>query len=717
MGCEFSKLVGSLDSPRLRGNFKTRNRENRVRADAAVYQLANLNNTSSPVNIPKVDVPKLDDKKLKEEENEKQAEDLRRIELSDALKQKYFKGGDERRRQQTLLQNLVHEEYRKTITEVYEIGNGKQLGSGGFGTVQIVTRHATGKEFALKTVELDRVKDKKSFDFFIKEIEIMKNLDHPNIVRLQEVFHTPSYLFMIMDLCTGGNLLQSYKFKTEKAAANIIRCIVNAIRYCHDRGIAHRDLKLDNIVYEHNGSDAVVKLVDFGLSCYTSDYTLEHDVVGTWVCMAPEVIKGHHNPCACDMWSIGVIAYLLLCGYPPFTGQDKEKLKWQITHGTYKFHESSWGKISLLAKSFITRLLVRNPQERMTAAEAQHHPWLSNDIKGIDSPLPAEVAKSIIKFRDASLLKKLALKTVARAMEADQVLLLEREFEKADTRNAGLITMSDLKQLLKRSFVAHGISHEGHVGQRRSITFRRSSISQDHLLSIFNALNVDHSGSLSLNDFIAASMSRRALDERRLRLAFDRLDFDHNGYISVDDLELVVGTGADHDELKKAISEFDSTGDGLITFEEFSAAMRCAEEVGVLDMATMHRKSLNIQLKNITRNDMRTLVEETTEDKNDSEESNEKRNNTLLDHLSNISTDDTETKETESETHDEVHRASILRSAVLLKDAVHYNGNRKGEQEANAPECSAPNKAVPIASRVIKSLFNTKLPGPLSPKR
>ncbi|CAM9098341.1 unnamed protein product, partial [Hapterophycus canaliculatus] len=337
----------------------------------------------------------------------------------------------EGRQNQSLVQNLVHDEFRRRITEVYDMNEGPLLGKGGFGTVQTVVHKESGKKYALKAVELSRVKDEKSLDFFFREVEVMRKLDHPNICRLHAVYPTVEHLFMVMDLCEGGDLLTTYHFKSEQDAANIVLKVTNAVRYMHDRYIAHRDLKLDNILTDDTKEGGDVKLVDFGLSAHFKDFRLEHDVVGTWVYMAPEVISGSHFPRTCDMWSIGVIAYLLLCGYPPFGGSSTAELKEQIQHGTYQFHHDAWSSISGKAKNFIKRLLVRNPQERMSAAEAQHHPWLHNHDPSLkEKNLSKEALTNLVAFRKTNALKKLALELVARSLDHEQIRNLEKDFAK-----------------------------------------------------------------------------------------------------------------------------------------------------------------------------------------------------------------------------------------------------------------------------------------------
>ncbi|CAM9143785.1 unnamed protein product [Ectocarpus sp. 12 AP-2014] len=476
----------------------------------------------------------------------------------------------EGRQNQSLIHNLVHDEFRRRITEVYDMNEGSLLGKGGFGTVQTVVHKETRKKFALKAVELSRVKDEKSLNFFFREVEVMRQLDHPNICRLHAVYPTVEHLFMVMDLCEGGDLLTTYHFKSERNAANIVLRVTNAVRYMHDRNIAHRDLKLDNILTDETKEGADVKLVDFGLSAHFKDFQLEHDVVGTWVYMAPEVISGSHFPRTCDMWSIGVIAYLLLCGYPPFGGSSTAELKEQIQHGTYQFHHEAWSDISGKAKNFIKRLLVRNPQERMSAAEAQHHPWLNNhDPSGKDSKLSKAAVHNLVNFRQTNALKKLALELVARSLDVEQIRNLEKDFAKMDRDGSGTISLEEFDTVLSS----------------------QASLSKADIRAIFASVDVDNRNELNFNEFLAATLERRQLDEMRLRLAFDRLDFDHSGTIDATDLRNIVGSDLGQEGIDEIFKEFDLNKDGEIDFGEFKLAMRKADAPG-LRLATYRSASM-----------------------------------------------------------------------------------------------------------------------------
>lgn len=206
-----------------------------------------------------------------------------------------------------------------------------------------------------------------------REIDILKEVDHPNIIRLKDVYEDKKYLHLITELCTGGELFDRIIEKTnskeghfsEQDAAKLIRDICDAIAYCHDvKQIVHRDLKPENFLYATKDDDAPIKIIDFGLSRHdTQNFGVMKTKVGTPYYVAPEVLKREYTK-SCDVWSIGVIAYILLCGYPPFYGDSDNEIFESVRVGRYEFPSPEWDDISDDAKDFIKCLLKLNPAER-----------------------------------------------------------------------------------------------------------------------------------------------------------------------------------------------------------------------------------------------------------------------------------------------------------------------------------------------------------------
>jgi len=248
----------------------------------------------------------------------------------------------------------------------------------------------------------------------------------------------------------------------------------------------------------------------------------------------------------------------------------------------------------------------------MTAAEAQHHPWLNKNFKSepeIANTLPKEVVENIVKFREQNLLKKLALKSVARTLESDLIKKLQREFKKVDTSENGVISLTELHETLKKTLPDWEKADSGIISEdSANALFKKIVYSSNNAKTkaVLDGVAMDGSTSLSFNDFMAASMSRRFLDEKTLRLAFDRLDYDHSGAISVHNLELVVGEKANDEALKAAINEWDRDGDGVIDFREFCKAM-LKNDFGAFELATMRNNKFDS--KELTENDLK-LVEE-----------------------------------------------------------------------------------------------------------
>merc|ERR1712000_656975 len=188
------------------------------------------------------------------------------------------------------------------------------------------------------------------------EVDILTQVDHPNIISLEEVFDTPDTLYLVMELITGGELFDKITeigAYSEQTAAELVKNIVSAVKYLHDRGIAHRDLKPTNLLLKDDEDLTNVKIADFGLSKIMGDNTMMQTACGTPIYVAPEVLSGEAYEKEVDMWSIGVITYILLCGFPPF-----------------------FDDVSDQAKDFIDNLLLVDPALRLTAEQALEHPWL-----------------------------------------------------------------------------------------------------------------------------------------------------------------------------------------------------------------------------------------------------------------------------------------------------------------------------------------------------
>ena len=218
----------------------------------------------------------------------------------------------------------------------------------------------------------------------LDEIEIMCQLDHPNIIKLEEVYESEDFIYLVEELCTGGELFdrldeQPNYCYTEEQSANLVLQIVSAVQYIHSQGIIHRDLKLENFLFYSPDSDSNLKMIDFGLSKHLKYGNREKDAVGTPYTVAPEVIKGSYDG-KCDVWGVGVITFLLMCGDPPFGGCNGEPLKIvrrNILGGRYQFKPTQvWDNVSDEAKDFIRSLLQVNPEDRPSSKKLHWSPWL-----------------------------------------------------------------------------------------------------------------------------------------------------------------------------------------------------------------------------------------------------------------------------------------------------------------------------------------------------
>ncbi|XP_077569216.1 serine/threonine-protein kinase 33 [Stigmatopora nigra] len=275
---------------------------------------------------------------------------------------------------------------------------GKKLGHGSYGVVYEATQIRTQTQWAIKTVCKAEPGSNK-IKMLEQEIKILKQVDHPHILRLEEIYETAQMTYLITELCVGGELKQVLKqkgFFPEEEARHIIGCLAHAITYLHRKNIMHRDLKLENILVKNSLDDyngkLDIKVADFGLSVKTygvgSDSILS-DVCGTPIYMAPEMMSQRGYTHWCDMWSVGVIMYILLCGEPPFVSKSKENRLKEIRTIGVQFFSPIWDAVSDAAKTVVTCLLKENPAYRMSANQLRDNPWITGDTSTPALPLNA----------------------------------------------------------------------------------------------------------------------------------------------------------------------------------------------------------------------------------------------------------------------------------------------------------------------------------------
>jgi len=270
-----------------------------------------------------------------------------------------------------------------SIEDFYNIDMNDELGRGGFAIVRKATNKSTGvvaaaKYISKKDVPADELK------CLTREIDIMRKVDHPNVIKMFEVFEDDDYVIILTELVDGGELF--YKIVdigsfSENDAARIVKQLCQGVKYLHSMGIAHRDLKPENLLCSGDGADMVIKIADFGLSKVFNEGDQLKTSCGTPDYAAPEVIKmeGEYGK-EVDMWAVGVITYVLLCGYPPFYSENQTELFDQIMNAEYAFNDPEWSTVSDNAKDFIKRLLVVEPSERMTAEQALEHDWITTEL-------------------------------------------------------------------------------------------------------------------------------------------------------------------------------------------------------------------------------------------------------------------------------------------------------------------------------------------------
>ncbi|XP_057296469.1 calcium/calmodulin-dependent protein kinase type 1-like isoform X1 [Hydractinia symbiolongicarpus] len=289
--------------------------------------------------------------------------------------------------------------FDEKITKKYKIL--EELGRGAFSEVCACENLSTGNRYAVKCIAKKNLQGKQEVTLE-NEIAIMKKIKHSNIVGLVELFDNRHVVYLVMDLVTGGELFDRIIEKglyTEADASHLVKQILEAVDYVHDLGIIHRDLKPENLLYASKDEDSKIMITDFGLA-KAVDNEVQSTACGTPGYVAPEVLQMKPYGKAVDCWAIGVITYILLCGYPPFYHEDDQELYAQIMEADYEFDAPYWDDISNEAKDFVSSLMMLNAEKRSTCKQALQHRWICGGVAGHKN-IHQSVAENIKKHFNA----------------------------------------------------------------------------------------------------------------------------------------------------------------------------------------------------------------------------------------------------------------------------------------------------------------------------
>ena len=444
---------------------------------------------------------------------------------------------------------MVHLRVGKKVREFYRgVDDGPLLGKGNWGTVRVVTRKRDGSRFACKRLRISKQLSQQQLDELRNEIQLLSKVDHPFISKLYETYEEEKvYMYLIMELLEGGELYSMLVEQnkdghyTEKKAVKYVQQMLSAVCYLHERGIVHRDLKLENFVFRDKKNKELV-LIDFGLSKRYDDHVHKpqhmHDVVGSSYYIAPEVLKGDYGQ-ECDLWSLGVIIFMFLSGTPPFAGEDEVSIMRTVLHGSYRMNAPIWAHVSNEAKDFIAQCLERDTKKRITAAAALKHPWIAKlDKDHKTHPLGASVVANLEKFGKFTEFKRIAMQAVAFSLSHDEIAKLEKQFEEIDIDHDGFVTYEEFKLSVQKTC---------------------KNKSETELHELFDAIDIDHTGKVHRNEFIAAALNaKHYYDEATLMAAFQSLDIDeeHSGTIGIEDLASILGKQFAENHANEILSEF-----------------------------------------------------------------------------------------------------------------------------------------------------------------
>ena len=459
--------------------------------------------------------------------------------------------------------NLFIKELTDSPEKTYKII--KLLGEGTYGAVYLAENIFTKEQVAMKKIA-KKSEDMLSDGEIMDEIDILKGLDHPDIVKIYEFYKTNDYYYIIMEFCTGGELYDIINDEfSETEIAVIFQQILSGLAYLHSRDIVHRDLKLENILISDteisNKQEKLfdIKIIDFGTAKIFDPNQKNKAVVGSSLYIAPEVLDKKYGQ-ECDLWSAGVILYMFIVGHAPFEGASDRIIMEKVKNGKYPRTDERWNNASKEVKDLISKLLVIDPKQRLSAIQALKHPWFKiTDSNILYQNIPKDdiisCIKNLLSYGIKSKFEELVwayiIHNLPRPKQAKNAIKL---FRLSNKNGDGKLLRTELKCTLL-NFVTEGFLK--------------------NYDAIFSLLDSDNNGYIDYEEFLRAALDRnKVINEQVLRYAFFFFDRGNTGFISKDKIKsFFVKEKLSEDQFMDIFNAIDSNGDGKIDFNEFKDMM------------------------------------------------------------------------------------------------------------------------------------------------
>ncbi|XP_010558347.1 PREDICTED: CDPK-related kinase 5-like [Tarenaya hassleriana] len=422
--------------------------------------------------------------------------------------------------------------FSKNFSSKYELGD--EVGRGHFGytcAAKFKKGDNQGQQVAVKVIPKAKMTTAIAIEDVRREVKILRTLcGHNNLPHFYDAYEDHDNVYIVMELCEGGELLDRIlsrggKYTEEDAKAVMIQ-IFNVVAYCHLQGVVHRDLKPENFLFMSKEENSQLKAIDFGLSDYVRPDERLNDIVGSAYYVAPEVLHRSYSTEA-DIWSVGVIVYILLCGSRPFWARTESGIFRAVLKADPSFDEPPWPSLSSEARDFVKRLLNKDPRKRLTAAQALSHPWIknSNDVK---VPLDVSVFKLMRAYLRSSSLRKAALRALSKTLTVDELFYLREQFALLEPNKNGTISLENIKEALMKS---------------ATDAMKDSRIPE--FLAQLSALQYRR---MDFEEFCAAALSVHQLEaldrwEQHARCAYELFEKEGNRPIMIEELASELGLG------------------------------------------------------------------------------------------------------------------------------------------------------------------------------